>query len=89
MDLEERVDLGCQAGALPADQRGLPLVYMLVPANEFEYDPLLDLVEFGKAVIGDKDTRSQPTYGTEVARMPSRQDAARTRPKQPGEDASS
>jgi hypothetical protein len=39
---------------LRADRRGLPLGYTLVPANEHEYEPLLDLVEPGERVIGDK-----------------------------------
>ena len=39
---------------LRADRRGLPLGYTLVPANEHEYEPLLDLVEPGETVIGDK-----------------------------------
>jgi len=37
-----------------ADQRGLPLAYTWVPANEHEYEPLLDLVEQGETVIADK-----------------------------------
>jgi hypothetical protein len=36
------------------DRRGLPLGYTLVPANEHEYEPLLDLVEAGETVIADK-----------------------------------
>jgi hypothetical protein len=39
---------------LRADRRGLPLSYTLVPANEHEYEPLLDLVESGETVIADK-----------------------------------
>jgi hypothetical protein len=39
---------------LRADRRGLPLSYTLVPANEHEYEPLLDLVEAGETVIADK-----------------------------------
>lgn len=39
---------------LRADRRGLPLGYTLVPANEHEYEPLLDLVETGETVIADK-----------------------------------
>ena len=39
---------------LRADRRGLPLAYTLVPANEHEYEPLLDLVEPGETVIADK-----------------------------------
>ena len=39
---------------LRADRRGLPLGYTLVPANEHEYEPLLDLVEPGDTVIADK-----------------------------------
>jgi Transposase DDE domain len=39
---------------LRADRRGLPLGYTLVPANEHEYEPLLDLVEPGETVIADK-----------------------------------
>jgi hypothetical protein len=39
---------------LRADRRGLPLAYTLVPANEHEYEPLLDLVEAGETVIADK-----------------------------------
>jgi hypothetical protein len=39
---------------LRADRRGLPLGYTLVPANEHEYEPLLDLVEAGETLIGDK-----------------------------------
>jgi hypothetical protein len=37
-----------------ADRRGLPLAYTWVPANEHEYEPLLDLVEAGETVIADK-----------------------------------
>jgi len=37
-----------------ADRRGLPLGYTLVPANEHEYEPLLDLVQAGETVIADK-----------------------------------
>jgi DDE family transposase len=37
-----------------ADRRGLPLAYTWVPANEHEYEPLLDLVEQGETVIADK-----------------------------------
>ena len=33
---------------------GLPLAYTLVPANEHEYEPLLDLVDPGETVIGDQ-----------------------------------
>lgn len=36
------------------DRRGLPLAYTWVPANEHEYEPLLDLVEPGETVIADK-----------------------------------
>jgi hypothetical protein len=36
------------------DRRGLPLAYTWVPANEHEYEPLLDLVESGETVIADK-----------------------------------
>jgi Transposase DDE domain len=39
---------------LRADRRGLPLTYTWVPANEHEYEPLLDLVEPGETVIADK-----------------------------------
>jgi hypothetical protein len=39
---------------LRVDRRGLPLGYTLVPANEHEYEPLLDLVEGGETVIADK-----------------------------------
>jgi hypothetical protein len=39
---------------LRADRRGLPLAYTWVPANEHEYEPLLDLVEQGETVIADK-----------------------------------
>ena len=39
---------------LRTDRRGLPLGYTLVPANEHEYQPLLDLVEPGETVIADK-----------------------------------
>jgi hypothetical protein len=39
---------------LRTDRRGLPLGYTLVPANEHEYEPLLDLVEQGETVIADK-----------------------------------
>ena len=39
---------------LRTDRRGLPLGYTLVPANEHEYEPLLDLVETGETVIADK-----------------------------------
>jgi Transposase DDE domain len=39
---------------LRADRRGLPLAYTLVPANEHEYEPLLDLVDAGETVIADK-----------------------------------
>lgn len=37
-----------------SDLRGLPLAYTWVPANEHEYEPLLDLVEQGETVIADK-----------------------------------
>jgi hypothetical protein len=37
-----------------ADRRGVPLAYTWVPANEHEYEPLLDLVEQGETVIADK-----------------------------------
>jgi len=39
---------------LRADRRGLPLAYTLVPANEHEYEPLLELVDPGETVIADK-----------------------------------
>jgi Transposase DDE domain len=39
---------------LRTDRRGTPLGYTLVPANEHEYEPLLDLVEPGETVIADK-----------------------------------
>lgn len=39
---------------LRADRRGLPLAYTLVPANEHEYEPLLDLVDPGETLIADK-----------------------------------
>lgn len=39
---------------LRTDRRGLPLGYTLVPANEKEYEPLLDLVDQGETVIADK-----------------------------------
>ena len=39
---------------LRADRRGLPLSYTLVPANEHEYEPLLDLVEPGETLVADK-----------------------------------
>ena len=39
---------------LRTDRRGLPLGYTFVPANEKEYEPLLDLVEQGETVIADK-----------------------------------
>jgi hypothetical protein len=39
---------------LRSDRRGLPLGYTWVPANEHEYEPLLDLVEAGETVIADK-----------------------------------
>ena len=39
---------------LRADRRGLPLAYTWVPANEHEYEPLLDLVEAGETVIADR-----------------------------------
>lgn len=39
---------------LRTDRRGLPLGYTLVPANEHEYEPLLDLVDSGETVIADK-----------------------------------
>ncbi len=32
----------------------MPLAYTWVPANEHEYEPLLDLVESGETVIADK-----------------------------------
>ena len=41
------------------DRRGLPLAYTLVPANEHEYEPLLDLVEPGETVIADKGLRGR------------------------------
>jgi hypothetical protein len=39
---------------LRTDRRGLPLAYTWVPANEHEYEPLLDLVGPGETVIADK-----------------------------------
>ncbi len=39
---------------LRTDRRGLPLAYTLVPANEHEYEPLLELVDPGETVIADK-----------------------------------
>jgi IS5 family transposase len=39
---------------LRTDQRGLPLASTWVPANEHEYEPLLDQVEPGETVIADK-----------------------------------
>ena len=39
---------------LRTDRHGLPLSYTLVPANEHEYEPLLDLVEQDETVIADK-----------------------------------
>jgi hypothetical protein len=39
---------------LRTDWRGLPLAYTWVPANEHEYEPLLDLVDPGETVIADK-----------------------------------
>jgi hypothetical protein len=39
---------------LRTDRRGLPLGYTLVPANEHEYEPLLELVDPGETVIADK-----------------------------------
>ena len=39
---------------LRTDRRGLPLAYTLVPANEHEYEPLLDLVDTDETVIADK-----------------------------------
>ena len=51
--LEERVGLGCAARPARRSAR-LPLAYTLVPANEHEYEPLLDLVEPGETVIADK-----------------------------------
>jgi hypothetical protein len=39
---------------LRTDRRGTPLGYTLVPANEHEYEPLLDLVEPGETVVADK-----------------------------------
>jgi len=39
---------------LRTDRRGLPLSYTLVPANEHEYEPLLDLVDPDETVIADK-----------------------------------
>ncbi len=39
---------------LRTDRRGLPLGYTLVPANEHEYEPLLELVDSDETVIADK-----------------------------------
>ena len=39
---------------LRTDRRGVPLAYTWVPANEHEYEPLLDLVQEGETVIADK-----------------------------------
>lgn len=39
---------------LRADRRGLPLAYTWVPANEHEYEPLLDLVQAGETVLADR-----------------------------------
>ena len=44
---------------LRADRRGLPLAYTFVPANEHEYEPLLDLVDAGETVIADKGLRGR------------------------------
>ena len=48
---------------LRADWRGLPLGYTLVPANEHEYEPLLDLVE-----AGENGDRRQGTVGPRLQR---------------------
>ena len=50
---EERVGWGVRL-VVRTDRRGLPLAYTWVPANEHEYEPLLDLVEPGETVIADK-----------------------------------
>jgi hypothetical protein len=39
---------------LRADRRGLTLAYTWVPANEREYEPLLNLVESGETAIADR-----------------------------------
>ena len=51
---------------LRADRRGLPLGFTLVPANEHEYEPLLDLVDPGETVIGDKGLWGR-TYNQRMA----------------------
>ena len=51
--LQERVGLGRAAGAAHRPARVAARLH-LVPANEHEYEPLLDLVEPGETVIADK-----------------------------------
>src|SRR6266545_2624506 len=73
---------------LRADRRGLPLGFTLVPANEHEYEPLLDLVDPGETVIGDKGlwgrTYNQRMACAEVELLtPARE---RTRPRRAAAD---
>lgn len=55
---------------LRSDRRGLPLGYTLVPANEHEYEPLLDLVQAGETVITDKGLCAPPPTPPESAHSP-------------------
>jgi hypothetical protein len=56
---------------LRTDRRGLPLAYTWVPANEHEYEPLLDLVEPGETVIADNGLwgRLQRAHGLQSRRV--------------------
>ena len=53
---------------LLTDARGLPLAYTLAPANEPEYEPLLDLHDRldSEAVIADKGLRGRAYTQDEI-----------------------
>jgi len=72
---------------LRADRRGLPLAYTWVPANEHEYEPLLDLVEAGETVIADKGLwgrayNEQMECAAVELLTPARQRTASNRPRE-------
>ena len=65
---------------LLTDDRGLPLGYTVVPANEKEYEPLADLLTGTPAtiVIGDKGFWGRD-YGVAAPRYPPRAPPGRAR----------
>ena len=72
---------------LRTDRRGLPLAYTWVPANEHEYEPLLDLVEAGETVIADKGLwgrayNERMECATVELLTPARQRTASNRPRE-------